>query len=103
MHLHFGEPIESGLDVASVVAAIDEQMVRHYRLYPTNAWAWERLSGDVLPDTLEVQPGSISRQSFEARVNAVPEKHRQHLLRMYANPVNRALALSGQNQDSPID
>ena len=103
VHLHFGEPIEPGLDVASVVAAIDEQMVRHYRLYPTNAWAWERLSGDVLPDTLEVQPGSISRQSFEARVNAVPEKHRQHLLRMYANPVNRALALSGQNQDPPID
>ena len=43
VHLHFGDPLESGLDVPSVVAAIDEQMVRHYRLYPTNAWAWERL------------------------------------------------------------
>ena len=47
--------------------------------------------------------GSISRQSFEARVNAVPEAHRQHLLTMYANPVTRALALRGQNQDPPID
>ncbi len=103
VHLHFGEPIAPDLDVASVVAAIDEQMVRHYRLYPTNVWAWEQLSGKVLPDKLDVQPGSISRQCFEARFNAVPERHRQQLLTMYANPVTRVLALSGQNQGTPID
>ena len=103
VHLHFGEPIAPDLDVASVVAAIDEQMVRHYRLYGTNVWAWEQLSGEVLPDKLDVQPGSISRQSFEARLDAVPETHRQQLLRMYANPVTRALALSVQILDTPID
>ncbi len=102
VHLHFGDPISPDLNVEAVVAAIDAQMVRYYRLYPTNVWAWEQLAGKVLPDNLDVQPGSISRQSFDARINAVPEKHRQQLLTMYANPVTRVLALNEQNQDSLI-
>ena len=102
VHLHFGEPLESGLDVSAVVAAIDEQMVRHYRLYPTNVWAWERLSGKAIPDHLDIHPGSISRQSFDTRIAAVPEAHRQRLLTMYANPVSRVLALCEQNQDPHI-
>ena len=102
VHLHFGEPLESGLDVSAVVAAIDEQMVRHYRLYPTNVWAWERLSGKAIPDHLDIHPGSISRQSFDTRIAAVPEAHRERLLTMYANPVSRVLALCEQNQDPHI-
>ena len=102
MHLHFGDPLESGLDVSAVVAAIDEQMVRHYRLYPTNAWAWERLFEKTVPDYLDIHPGSISRQSFDTRIAAVPEAHRERLLTMYANPVSRVLALREQSQDPHI-
>ncbi|GIR71335.1 MAG: hypothetical protein CM15mP74_25860 [Halieaceae bacterium] len=35
--------IARNLSVEGVVAAVDQQMAEHYRLYQTNRWAWEWL------------------------------------------------------------
>lgn len=98
VHLSFGQPLSGeGLEVDAVVAAIDRQIVEHYRLFETNLWAWQRLEhrDDVPPVT--VYPGSVSRAEFDARIDAMPDAHRPHALAMYANPVRRALELADGN------
>ena len=93
VHLHFGEPLPADLSVEEVVAALDQQMARHYRLYQTNRWAWEWLHGESVPVALAFHEGSVTERSFRARIDSVPSEHRQWLLTMYANPVSRQLAL----------
>ena len=86
-----------------VVAAVDQQMAEHYRLYQTNRWAWEWLHGERVPDAIVFHEGSTTEQSFRARVDSVPDEHRRWLLTMYANPVSRRLALDANAQDSSCD
>jgi len=93
VHLHFGTPLESGLDVAGAVAAIDRQIGDHYALYRTNVWAWQWLYETPLVQELDVAEGSVSESAFRARIDGVAAEHREWLLAMYANPVNRALGL----------
>ncbi len=92
VHLSFGSPIRGDdLTVDSVVSAIDEHMRTHYRLFENALWAWQRLNGtDQVPD-ISVYPGTITRQQFDARINDMPEGHRELALAMYANPLRRAL------------
>ena len=103
VHLHFGEPLPTNLSVEGVVAAVDQQMAEHYRLYQTNRWAWEWLHGERVPDAIVFHEGSMTEQSFRARVDSVPDEHRRWLLTMYANPVSRRLALDANAQDSSCD
>lgn len=103
VHLHFGEPLPTNLSVEGVVAAVDQQMAEHYRLYQTNRWAWEWLHGERVPDAIVFHEGSTTEQSFRARVDSVPDEHRRWLLTMYANPVSRRLALDANAQDSSCD
>ena len=103
VHLHFGEPLPANLSVEGVVAAVDQQMAEHYRLYQTNRWAWEWLHGERVPDAIVFHEGSTTEQSFRARVDSVPDEHRRWLLTMYANPVSRRLALDANVQDSSCD
>ncbi|MDG2460504.1 MAG: 1-acyl-sn-glycerol-3-phosphate acyltransferase [Luminiphilus sp.] len=93
VHLHFGKSLQPGLDVAGAVAAIDQQIADHYELYQTNVWAWQWLYGAVLPAGIDYSEGSITEASFRARIDDVPSEHREWLLAMYANPVNRAAGL----------
>ena len=92
VHLNFGSPIRGDdLTVDSVVSAIDAHMRTHYRLFENALWAWQRLNGtDEVPD-ISVYPGTITRQQFDARIDDMPEDHRELALAMYANPLRRAL------------
>jgi hypothetical protein len=103
VHLHFGETLPANLSVEGVVAAVDQQMAEHYRLYQTNRWAWEWLHGERVPSVIVFHEGSMTEQSFRARVDSVPDEHRRWLLTMYANPVSRRLALDANAQDSSCD
>ena len=100
VHLHFGKPLPVNLSVEGVVAAVDQQMAEHYRLYQTNRWAWEWLHRERVPDAIVFHTGSMTEQSFRARLDSVPDEHRRWLLTMYANPVSRRLALDVNVQDS---
>jgi len=86
-----------------VVAALDRQMVQHYRLYHTNRWAWEWLHGESVPASLAFHEGSVTEQSFRARIESASSEHRQWLLTMYANPVSRQLACDVTDQDRSCD
>ena len=103
VHLHFGEPLPADLSVEEVVAALDRQMAQHYRLYQTNRWAWEWLHGESIPAAIAFHEGSVTEQSFRARIESAPSEHRQWLLTMYANPVSRQLALHTAAQDTSCD
>ena len=103
VHLHFGEPLPADLSVEEVVAALDRQMAQHYRLYQTNRWAWEWLHGESVPAELTFHEGSVTEQSFRARIENAPSEHRQWLLTMYANPVSRQLARDVTDQDRSCD
>ncbi|MGA0151025.1 MAG: 1-acyl-sn-glycerol-3-phosphate acyltransferase [Luminiphilus sp.] len=94
VHLHFGTPLPAHLSVAETVAAIDRQMVAHYRLYQTNIWAWQWLYGTPLPCEIPYDKGTISEAAFRARFEAIPEEHQRWFLTMYANPVNRRLEVA---------
>jgi hypothetical protein len=100
VHLHFGTPLETGLSTAEAVRAIDQQMMAHYRLYPTNIWAWQWLYGTSLPAEVQYAKGSVSEKVFRERFDAIPDDHKQWFLTMYANPVNRVLAVTGGAEDS---
>ena len=95
VHLEFGTPIVAdALDVETVVAEIDRQVIEHYALFPSNVWAWERLNGAVLAGLATYRhAGSVASQAiFDARINALPGEYQQLVLAMYANPVNSMLA-----------
>ena len=92
VHLAFGKPIAGDdLTIESVVEAIDRQITTHYRLYSTHLWAWQRLEQTDAEPALAIYPGTVTRDAFEARIDALPEDHRHIALEIYANPLRRAL------------
>lgn len=92
VHLAFGQPIEGeDLTIESVVEEIDRQITTHYRLYHTHLWAWQRLEQTDVEPSLTIYPGTVERAAFDARMDAIPEEHRQIALEIYANPLRRAL------------
>ena len=98
VHLRFGDPLSSEMGVEAVVAELDRQMAKHYRLFQTNRWAWEWLHGKAVPETISFDKGSIDEATFRARYELVPEEHRQWFLTMYANPVDRRIELHASDQ-----
>ncbi len=98
VHLQFGEAIPRDSSVANVVELVDEQMITHYELFQTNLWAWEWLNGGKVPHDLRCHQGSISKSTFQSRVNDVVPEHRQFMLAMYANPVVRLLDYRNRNR-----
>ncbi|MGB1439426.1 MAG: glycerol acyltransferase, partial [Luminiphilus sp.] len=92
VHLSFGTPLTSeATDVDAVVQAIDSQIVARYRLFETALWAWQRLEQTDERPALTIHRGTVTRQEFHARIDALPEAHRALALAMYANPLRRAL------------
>ena len=85
------------------MAALDQQMAGHYRCYQTERCAWEWLHGESVPAALAFHEGSVTEQSFKARIDSAPSEHRQWLLTMYANPVSRQLALDITDKDRSCD
>ncbi len=92
VHLSFGEPLSvEHLDVNAVVEAIDMHIRCRYRLFETALWAWQELEQTDRVPEVTIYPGTISREAFVARINAMPASHRPLALAMYANPLRRAL------------
>lgn len=92
VHLSFGTPLTSeATDVDAVVQAIDSQIVARYRLFETALWAWQRLEQTDERPALTIHRGTVSREEFHTRIDALPEAHRPLALAMYANPLRRAL------------
>ena len=92
VHLSFGAPVSTEqLDVGDVVNAIDAHIRCKYRLFETALWAWQRLEQTQTAPEVTIYPGTISRDEFDARINAMPASHRSLALAMYANPLRRAL------------
>lgn len=95
VHVAFGEPLRGEFESPEAVAtAVDDQVVALYCLHPTNLYAWRRLHGDsaTLPPDLYREEGSCSRAEFDARIEALPEAHREQALGIYANVVSAKLA-----------
>jgi hypothetical protein len=94
VHVHFGVPLGADYaDPAAVAAAIDEQIVRGYRLHSTNVLAHRILHGDRDLSMLQVAEGSCSEAAFRGRIEALPEEDRPYALAAYANAVDARLGL----------
>ncbi|MDE1461978.1 1-acyl-sn-glycerol-3-phosphate acyltransferase [Spartinivicinus poritis] len=101
VHIAFGEPLTGQLDTPQqVVDAMDRQILTHYRLYPANYFAYEKLEEAQQPldwDKIRAEFPNIDlaarRQRFEERLASCTDAWRPWLLRMYANPVINKLKL----------
>ena len=94
VHVHFGAPLSGDLpDPAAVAKVLDEEIVRGYRLHPTNVMAHRRLHGDRDLAMLDVAEGSCSQTAFDARIEALPDADRADALAAYANAVDAKLRL----------
>lgn len=90
VHVSFGTPLGPEFDNADQVAQqIDRQIIDGYCLHPTNLYAYEMLYGEHAPAPRDLysEEGEVSRDEFEARINALPEEHRPYALAIYANAV----------------
>jgi hypothetical protein len=90
VHVSFGTPLTAGLEnPAAVAAEIDRQVTSGYCLHPTNIHAYHMLHGDdaTIPEGLYLEEGDVSREQFEARINALPQAHRPYALAIYSNAV----------------
>jgi hypothetical protein len=77
-----------------VAALIDDQVVRNYRLHPSNHFAVELLQS-VAPPVDETEAIAAKRREFLQRLEAAPEQLRSLLLQQYANPVLVRQQLAG--------
>ncbi len=90
VHVSFGAPLGAEFEDADHVAQqIDRQVIDLYCLHPTNLYAYDMLYGEHAPrpENLYSEPGDVSREAFEARIDAMPEAHRPYALAIYANAV----------------
>ena len=119
VNIHFGRPLSGDFEDADAVAtAIDQQIIGHYQVYPSNLVAFEQM--DKLPEdwatldesalhrlqagvqAVKTQELHANRTRFEneaeryiARIHACPEDWRDQFLAMYANPlINQVLRSS---------
>ncbi|RZA00501.1 MAG: cytochrome C oxidase Cbb3, partial [Moraxellaceae bacterium] len=95
VHIAFGKVLNHHYDDNDqIVADLDQQIVENYVLHATNCIAYEILHG-VVPKVnyteknIPYNPAAVVEQktAFIARMNQVPEEHRDIALAIYANPV----------------
>jgi hypothetical protein len=95
VHISFGTPLAGDFENAEAVAAeVDRQIISGYCLHPTNLFAYRMLNGGdaEIPGDLYLEAGDTDRDTFTARINAMPAGHRPYALAIYANAVNSKLA-----------
>lgn len=86
VHVAFGEPLQSDLaDADAVAQAIDAQISRLYRLFPSHYLALEALG--ELQDIALPDFDLRYRAAFNQQLAACPEAYQHQWLAMYANPV----------------
>lgn len=86
VHIHFCQPLDGQYGSArAVAAAVDREILGHYQLMPSNILAAQQLGLGV--DEWLHLVSDEDRQSFEKRLEAVPEPIKCRMLAMYAAPV----------------
>ncbi len=104
--LHFGTEISAQLaDADAVAAEIDRQVVKNYRIQPSNAVAYERLEGK-LPEVSEnwmEEELDDARKELTKRINSLSDDAdaQKMLLQAYANPVLARLSVTEVNAKVP--
>lgn len=107
VHLHYGTPLQDDYhSPAEVAQALDRAIQGNYVLFPSNYFAYRALYGDYprgdwgFP-ARPFDPGEVQdeRARFEERIDAVDERYRPYVLRMYANPLVNKLALQGSGEE----
>ncbi len=101
IHLAFGKVLEADYpDVDALVEDLDREILGNYVLHASNCFAYESLQG-VAPEVNYGHPAKAfnggaglaqARADFNARIQAMPEAHREIALAIYANPVVSKLA-----------
>lgn len=99
VHIAFGSPLKEGIATPEAMAdEVDRQIISNYRLHPTNILGYEKLHGTsekVAEWRTEISADwEAIEQEFNARIEAIPEAHREIVLAMYTNPVSQKLTLS---------
>lgn len=92
VHLSFGTPLnEIYEDVNDIVQEIDRQIISMQHLYVSNYHAYFMINKrypkawDSFKTSLTPQQLNQKINSFEKRIDAIPEKHRSFVLSIYAN------------------
>ncbi len=99
IHLSFGKEIIAQESDAVVIASqLDEQIIKNYKLFPSNYLAYEILQKQnpklgLSLENLELNLDEINskRAEFDSRMNHFDEELKPFILKMYANPVFRKL------------
>jgi hypothetical protein len=95
VHVHFGTPLGSAFETPDeVAAAIDAQIIRGYRLFGPNLWAYQQVHGEARELPVAIAAGSYSEAQFRARIDAMPEAHRPWALAAYANALRSVVELA---------
>ncbi len=104
VHLHVGERLEGEyVDADAVAAAVDAQIARGFRLFPSHCEAWQRkYPGVALPAylTAELQWKRAEYKKFQRRLEKFPGKLRDIIVAMYANPVENRLRVERRTRES---
>ncbi|MEZ5505274.1 MAG: 1-acyl-sn-glycerol-3-phosphate acyltransferase [Gammaproteobacteria bacterium] len=100
VHIHFGAPLQGEYHNADeVAAALDEQIVDGYQLFPSNMIAFEQLSPTLpkweefarqarqMMPTIDAAELARTANEFSARLSSYPQKLQELILEMYANPL----------------
>jgi hypothetical protein len=104
IHLAFGEEMRKDYqDNDDLVAELDQQILNNYVLHATNCFAYEMLF-NTIPNVkysdrqIAYDPSVLAEQkaAFVARMQAIPEEHREIALAIYANPVKSKLNSDAQ-------
>jgi 1-acyl-sn-glycerol-3-phosphate acyltransferase len=94
VHLHFGEPITDIPETPQELATIiDHQIILGQRVFDTGRLADALLTQASLPDDLLPDV----KERFQSLISGTPEKYRDKLLEIYANPL-RQFALHQQSK-----
>ena len=103
VHVAFGQPLTGDfVDTNAVVAEVNRQIHRNYRLQPSNLFAWEAIRKELPQTGLTVPAASAlfpkadlqqQRQKFARHLDRCPDRYRPWLLKMYAQPVINRYAL----------
>jgi len=97
VHVHYGSPCKiEDVGAENLAADIDDKIFFGYRLFPSNIIAWQLLYDSLQVSALKHswpdEDWALAQAKFENRIKALPEKHRDLVVRAYASPVSDQLS-----------
>ncbi|RXR21151.1 1-acyl-sn-glycerol-3-phosphate acyltransferase [Flavobacterium amnicola] len=100
IHIHVGDVLNTELEtiklensntnkqIQALTQAIDDSILKSYKLWPTNFIAYDLLNAtDRFADNYTEQEKSLFERRLEMRIDGKNEQMKESFLAMYANPV----------------